>query len=198
MEFLARAGRRFLRHYHRAWIDTGDAIALAATDEDGRVVGFLLGALRPAGHFRTMVRRHGADLAGALVLAALARPRLAWELFTTRLLRYARGLLRMAWSSVTGRRAVRDAPAPTVVPSRRIGEVTHVLVRPDLQGSGAGRALLVEAEAAARRAGVEELVLVTPPDLAGAVGFYEHMGWQRAGELTSRSGEPFVRFRLVL
>ncbi len=40
-------------------------------------------------------------------------------------------------------------------------------------------------------------MLVTPPDLAAA-GFYEHLGWQRTGELTSRSGEDFVGYRLLL
>ena len=199
MEFLARAGTGFLRRYHRAWIDTDDALAIAAVDDQGRVVGFLLGALRPAGHFRSMVRRHGPGLAVALVLAAVTRPALGRELLTTRVLRYARGLARMAWATVAGRRRPAGAvPAAPEGPARRTGEVTHVLVRPDLQGGGAGRALLEEAEAQARSAGLDELVLVTPPDLSGAVGFYEHLGWQRAGELTSRSGEPFVRFRLPL
>lgn len=198
MEFLARAGTAFLRRYHRAWIDTDDALAIAAVDEGGEVVGFLLGALRPAGHFRSMVRRHGPALAVSLVLAALARPSLGRELLTTRVLRYARGLARMAWATVAGRRPAGEVPVTPAAPALRTGEVTHVLVRPDLQGGGAGRALLEAAEAAARAAGLDELVLVTPPDLRGAVGFYEHLGWQRAGELTSRSGEPFVRFRLPL
>lgn len=199
MEFLARAGRGFLRRYHRAWMDTDDAVALAAVDDSEVVVGFLLGALRPAGHFRSMVRRHGLQLAGALVLAAIRRPSFGRELVATRLLRYGRGLGRMAWATATGRR--RRPPAEGPVPTAAqhvVGEVTHVLVRPDLQGGGAGRALLDATTAAARAAGVEELVLVTPPELTGAVGFYEHLGWEHAGRLTSRSGEQFLRFRLAL
>jgi hypothetical protein len=41
------------------------------------------------------------------------------------------------------------------------------------------------------------MVLVTPPDLA-ARGFYEHLGWIADGEMTSKSGEPFVRYRFAL
>ena len=63
--------------------------------------------------------------------------------------------------------------------------------------SGVGRALLQEARRAAQDAGLDELVLVTPTDLA-AEGFYEHLGWQRCGALTSRSGEQFVRYRWPL
>jgi ribosomal protein S18 acetylase RimI-like enzyme len=199
VEFLARAGRGFLRRYHRAWMDTDDAVAIAAVDEEGRLVGFLLGALHPAGHFRSMVRRHGLSLAVSLVLAALRRPALAWELVHTRLLRYGRGLLRMVWATATGRRRpVAPGKPAAAVTEPVVGEVTHVLVRPDRQGSGAGRALLDAAAAAGREAGVDELVLVTPPDLEGAVGFYDHLGWERTGELTSRSGEHFLRFRLPL
>ncbi|MDE3086189.1 MAG: GNAT family N-acetyltransferase [Acidobacteriota bacterium] len=199
MEFLARAGRGFLRRYHWAWMDTDDAVALAAVDDHEVVVGFLLGALRPAGHFRSMVRRHGPQLAGALLIAAIRRPSFGRELVTTRLVRYVRGLGRMAWATANGRRRrpPGGGPVPTAT-QRAVGEVTHVLVRPDLQGSGAGRALLDAAAAASRAAGVEELMLVTPPELSGAVGFYEHLGWEHAGRLTSRSGEDFLRFRLPL
>jgi hypothetical protein len=48
-----------------------------------------------------------------------------------------------------------------------------------------------------KNAGLNELVLVTPPDLAART-FYEHLGWRYAGKLTSRSDEDFVRYRLPL
>lgn len=200
MEFLARCGPGFLRCYHRAWMDSPDGLALAAVEEDGRLVGVLLGALRPAGHYRAMVRRHGPALVGWVAVGALTRPSLAKELLTTRLVRYVRGLARMA------RQALRrhpPTPAPASGPGpdgqapKAVGEVTHVMVRPEARGSGAGRALLESAREAAVRAGLEELVLVTPPDL-DAGGFYAHLGWRSDGELTSRSGESFVRYHLPL
>lgn len=237
MEFLARCGVGFLRRYHRAWIDSPDALALAAVEEDGTVVGVLLGSLDPAAHYRTMVRRHGVTLASWLAIGALTHPRAARELLSTRLLRYLRGLTAMvtgAGRALLGRlprerrtagsegtagsqgtagsegtagdagagapgTAEESAPAAPEPDGRtkKVGEVTHVMVRSDVQSRGAGRALLEEARRRGEAAGLAELVLVTPPDL-DARHFYEHLGWEMAGELTSRSGEPFLRYRLVL
>jgi GNAT superfamily N-acetyltransferase len=78
-----------------------------------------------------------------------------------------------------------------------VGEVTHLMVSPEAQGKGVGRLLVEEAERIARGSGLDELVLVTPPDLP-ARQFYEHLGWQDCGEVRSRSGEVFVRYRVTL
>jgi predicted N-acetyltransferase YhbS len=205
MEFLSRCGPAFLRTYHRAWMASPDGLALAAVDDDGTVIGVVLGALRPAAHYRAMVRRHGLALAARLLAAAVTRPALARELVSTRLLRYLRGLGRMAVSVLRRRRSRPDeapGPAPDADPqepasSLTVGEVTHVMVSADARGTGAGRALMEATHRFAAEAGLDELVLVTPPGLpAGA--FYEHLGWKRDGTLESRSGEPFVRFRLPL
>ncbi|MHB1929569.1 MAG: GNAT family N-acetyltransferase [Acidimicrobiales bacterium] len=179
MEFISRFGPGFLRAYYRAWIEAPGGLALGAVDGEGRLAGVVLGAIDPPGHSAAMVRRHGLGLALRMAMAAARRPRLAGEVATTRVRRYARGVAR----------AVAAAPDG----AQRVGEVTHLLVAPTAQGAGVGRALVQAAEDVSRRAGVEALVLVTPPDLA-ARQFYEHLGWERAGELTSRSGEPFVRF----
>ena len=212
MEFLARCGPGFLRAYHRAWLDSPDALALAAVDDDGRVVGVLLGSLHPAAHYRAMVRRHGVSLAAWLVGRSVTHPTLARELLVTRAYRYGRGLTRMLAGSLRvppsfRRRGAGGAGDGTpssraVVPGEQsdpaaIAEVTHVMVRADARGSGVGRALLERAEDEARRSGLGEMVLVTPPDLA-ATTFYEHLGWQRVGEVTSQSGEQFFRYRFDL
>jgi hypothetical protein len=62
---------------------------------------------------------------------------------------------------------------------------------------GIGRVLVEAAIETARAAGVDGLVLVTPPDFA-ARDFYEHLGWSADGEMCSRSGEIFIRYRLSL
>ena len=207
MEFLARCGDGFLRCYHRAWIDSDDGMALAAVNDGGEVVGVLLGALRPDRHFRSIVRHYGAALAFWLMVRALSSPRFAKELFATRVLRYVRGLIRMLHASRAGhvrpnqssaltRADATDTTSPSD-PRPTIGEVTHVMVRMDGQGSGIGRALLEEARNTGQHAGLDELVLVTPPDLAAGT-FYEHLGWERVGDLKSRSGEEFVRYHLLL
>ena len=200
MEFLARFGPRFLRAYHRAWIDSPEAMALAAVDADG-IVGVLLGSLGPATHYRAMVRRHGATLALSMLTSALGRPPLARQLLVTRAHRYGRGLARMlagSWQDRRSRPSQRPGAAAREESDQpRTGEVTHLMVRPDARGGGVGRALLERAEHDARCSGLDELVLVTPPDLA-ATAFYEHLGWKRSGELTSQSGEQFLRYRFDL
>lgn len=194
MEFLARCGPAFLRRYHQAWIQAPAAIGLAAVDADDEVVGVLLGAVDPAVHVAAMARRHGAALGVRLIVAAAGRPRLARDLVATRARRYARGL----WRTLIRPRLVA-APTTGEGPGRLpgIGEITHLLVAPSQQGGGVGRALVTAAVDEARRAGLEELVLVTPPDLQ-ARGFYERLGWAADGEVTSRSGETFVRYRYRL
>ncbi|HLI52785.1 MAG TPA: GNAT family N-acetyltransferase [Acidimicrobiales bacterium] len=193
MEFLARCGRRFIGHYHRAWLASPHGLALACVDGDGRLLGVVLAALDPPMHFRSMVRHHGLRLAFSLLGHAVANPAFAKTLIATRAVRYSRGLARMLVAQLhPGQRAATATDAQA-----RVGEVTHVMVSAQAQGRGVGRALLAEVRRQAARAGLSELVLVTPPGL-DAAGFYEHMGWKRDGQVTSRSGETFLAYRLPL
>lgn len=190
MEFLSRFGPSFMRAYYRAWIATPGAMSFAALDDAGQLIGVLLGATDPATHVRAMVRDHGVRLAGSIAIAAARRPRLAKDLIATRAGRYVRGVTRLVLSRF-------HRPAPAGADALRVGEVTHVLVDPSTQGRGVGRALIEAGVIAARAAGVDELVLVTPPDLA-ARHFYDSLGWRAEGSMTSRSGETFLRYRLAL
>lgn len=204
MEFLARFGAGFLAAYHRAWVRSPAGLALAVVDVDGRLAGVMLGSLDPAVHYPWMLRRAGAGLAVRLAAGALRDPALARDLVATRATRY----LRAVWRQLPGRRGRPGSagnphpaggegqvgPGDGGTPGSRAGEITHLMVAPGGRGSGAGRALVEATEDRARAAGVRELVLVTPPDLE-ARGFYRHLGWEEDGELTSRSGEQFVRFR---
>ncbi len=192
MEFLSRFGPAFMRAYYRAWIEAPGSISLAALDEHGNLLGVLLGASDPATHVRAMVRRHGLRLGIKLVGYAVVHPRLAKDLIVTRSGRYARGITRLLVARLTPSSTPRSQDAEPVV-----GEITHVLVRPEAQGKGVGRALVDAAVSEARAAGVQELVLVTPPELA-ARHFYERLGWRPEGAMQSRSGEKFLRFRFIV
>jgi len=192
MEFLSRFGPNFMSAYYLAWMGAPGEIALVAIDGDGAVLGVLLGATDPAIHVRAMVRRSGVRLAVRLAISAMARPRLAKDLIVTRGRRYASGVSRLLIARVSPRTA--SGPHGSGV---KVGEITHVLVRPEHQGRGIGRALLDVAVRQARANGVDELVLVTPPDLP-AQDFYERLGWKSEGSMTSRSDERFLRFRLVI
>ena len=191
MEFLSRFGPAFMRTYYRAWIHTPGSVALVARDE-GEVVGVLLGATDPGAHVRAMVRHHGARIGARLVSHAIVHPRLAKDLIVTRGWRYTRGVARL----VTARLS-RSPVTPLAGDQPVVGELTHVLVSPSFQGRGVGRALVEGFVDAAREVGVGELMLVTPPDLA-ARHFYERLGWRCEGDMRSRSGEEFLRFRYHL
>lgn len=194
-EFITRLGPSFLRAYHRAWIDSPVALTLAVDDAGGQLAGALLGSLDPAEQVSSMLRRHGTALAARLLLSVAVRPRLAVSLVRTRLLRYARGVARFARASVPARRAGAHTSGRSAVPGS--GEVTHLFVDPSARGKGFGKSLLDAAAGRARAAGLPALELVTPPDF-DARGFYERLGWQESGKVTSRSGEEYVRYRLPL
>ena len=193
MEFLSRYGLAFMRTYYQAWIEAPGSIALAAFDERGDLMGALLGATDPATHVRAMIRRRGLQIGVQLAAYAIVHPPLAKDLIVTRGRRYARGLARLVVVSL--RRPAPSSSGTETGPA--VGEITHLLVQPDHQGLGIGRALVDAAVEMALVAGVDELVLVTPPDLA-ARNFYERLGWLADGEMTSRSGEPFLRYRFPL
>ena len=192
MEFLSRFGPGFMRAYYRAWIDAPGSIGLAAVDGHGVLLGVLLGASDPANHVRAMVRHHGPALAVKLLTYSLTHPRLAKDLVVTRGWRYTRGVARLVKSRVT-----RTPQSNPVAAGPVVGEITHVLVNPSAQGQGIGRALVEESVRVARAAGVQELELVTPPDMA-AQHFYERLGWRASGAMQSRSGESFLRYRYTV
>jgi ribosomal protein S18 acetylase RimI-like enzyme len=210
-EFLAGCGPMFLRSYYRAWIRSPTAIALAAHETGtGRLIGLLLGSGDPDTHYRSMVRHSGVQLGVRLVGRAIRRPVWGAGLVRSRGVRYLRGVLRMTpWRRQAvmaqlgrgGRAAVADPSAARVGATGpgadRLGEITHLMVAPALQGRGAGRALVEEACRHGERVDVDRMVVVTPPGW-GAERFYTRLGWIRRGEVTSASDERFVRYELRL
>jgi|GEM_PF-1155648 len=187
-EFVARAGERFLRLYHRAWCESPYGLSLAATGPRGELLGVLLGSLQPGAHYRYIAKRHGLGLVVRLIGHSVANPSFAWELLKTRAVRYALGALRLL--------ARRRGPTCGPVAEVKEGEVAHLMVAPGARGAGVGRALVQEALRLAEEAGLGQVVLVTLPEDASN-GFYLHLGWEPYGEVTSRSGEHFTRFRWV-
>ncbi len=190
-EFLTGGGRRFLCAYYRTWLASPVSIALAYRGADGDgAVAVLLGSVRPEVHYRTMVRSGGPQLAALLAARAVLHPLWGVSLVRTRARRYARGVLRVLTRSGSG--AQPHTPAP-----RRIAEVTHLMVDEAYRGHGYARALLDEAQKLAVAAQAEAIVVVTRVGWS-AERFYEHLGWTRAGEVISASGERFIRYERQL
>ncbi|HEV3213849.1 MAG TPA: GNAT family N-acetyltransferase [Acidimicrobiales bacterium] len=89
---------------------------------------------------------------------------------------------------------------PILDPSRRLGEVKRLWVRPDLRRSGVARALMDVALARASALGYAALYLETGPLQPGARALYLGLGWQIVdaypeGAHVHDSG---TRFRLAL
>jgi ribosomal protein S18 acetylase RimI-like enzyme len=161
-------GPEALRRYYQ-WLLEGphDAAVMLAWRDD-RLVGFCA-----AGWFRGAVRgflrANRLYLAGrvlrhpSLLLTDLVRERIALAVRVT--LRFSR----------LGRMRPSHAAVPQDV--RRFG-VLAIASDPDAR-TGAGRALMIEAEARARRDGHASMVLTVHPGNARAVRFYEQLGWER-------------------
>ncbi len=188
MEFISRYGPSFLRAYYQAWLDAPGSIAIVAADDDGDVVGALLGEVDPGVHVRWMLRHRGLRLGVLIVLRALAHPSLARDVLATRVPRYLRGFFR---SFIPARQDPSVGSAAKQ--SDPVAVITHLMVRGDVQGLGVGRRLVDEALSLSSAAG-RDMTLVTLPDLP-AQHFYERLGWVPDGEVKSRSGEVFLRYR---
>ena len=138
-----------------------------------RLVGFCA-----AGWFRGAVR--GFLRTNRLFLAGrvLRHP----SLLRTELVRDRIALDRSPHVCVVFASSVERAAKHAAIPQGCLGRFAGVLsiaTDPDARGSGAGRALMMEAETRARRDGHASMVLTVHPDNARAVTFYEQLGWAR-------------------
>ncbi len=191
-EFLTRFGTKFLARYYRAFVESPDAVALAAVDaRSGELEGVLISTLDTRAHYSNLVRLYGPALARAVGLQALRHPSLARDLLKTRLLRYARGIVRSLAKSPKSTQTDDESPES---PAERVGFLTYVAVSGESRGRGIGGALLAAYERMAREANLDRLELVTMTDERGAGPFYIRAGWTYAGERVSRSGERYALY----
>jgi len=190
-EFISRFGRRALLRYYNAYLVSPTGLCLVALSGDGDVVGTLLGASDPGAHYRHVLRHGGLSIASAVLTHAVRHPSLAIDLLRTRAARYLAGAARILLRR-------RRRPAGLVEVDPPSAEITHLVVSAQWRRHGVGRALLAGAEDALRRAGVNRAELVAPASVPETARFYESAGWRRCGELTSKSGEQFVRFERAL
>jgi GNAT superfamily N-acetyltransferase len=182
-EFFISLGPRFLRAYHRTFVQSPFAVALVA-ECDSRPVGFLLGTFDESAHRTFTVRRHGWRLAMVGGPALAARPWLVTRFLRVRAWRYARTLLRF----------IRPSPlqATQSRPTRVTGTLTHIAVEPACRLSGVGKALVATFVDIASERGGPQLRVVTRDDTSGAVRFYEHLGWSRGPTAVDVDGQTWI------
>lgn len=203
-EFLTRFGAGFLSCYYQAFIQSPHAVALVASStgkgdpesvdgakEDAKTLdGVLIGTFDTRAHYSYLVRRHGTRLALSALRQAGKSPRLAVELVRTRLLRYLRGIFRSLGYAAGTKPKKEEASRD----DGRVGFLAYVAVDESRLGHGIGGRLFEAYEELASEAGLRRLELVTLPDERGAAPFFERMGWEREGEIMSRSGERYAFF----
>lgn len=183
--FFPDLGPRFMRRWHRTFLDSPNAVAFVAVCRDGAredVCAFLLGSTDEAAHMRALLadRRCLLTLASTAALSLLRHPPLAVRFLRTRAGPWTGRFLR-TMTTRTVAHSAQVEPMPVAL-------LAAVAVRPALRGSGVG-ALLVElflGHAYERRAATAELLTSAGPDGAGA--FYEHLGWSPGREHRTRDG----------
>lgn len=179
-------GPGFLRAYHRTFIDSPYAVALAACRDD-ETVGILLGTLDSVRHRSWVARHRSARLVGRASVAMAARPHVAARFAHTRVRHYLRLL----------RKAVALPSPEHTPPISRPAVLSHLAVVPKCQGTGVGAALLLAFEDQARAAGNSHAVLLTRTG-CDAERFYAAHGWASASHIASLDGVPLTHYAKAL
>ena len=182
--FFVQLGGRFMRSYHRTFLESPHAVFFVATVR-GVPVGFLAGLVRPGAHARWALRHRGVGLALGGVVSLSLRPATAVRFLRTRTSRYIRGWRR-------NRAATGDHSAPEA----ETAVLSHVAVVPGARGSGAGRRLVDAFVDHSRQRGAIGATLVTLESEEGAGRFYKALGWVQGPQRKTPDGLSMVEWSL--
>lgn len=170
--FLSSFGDEFLASLYRS-VAAGPASFAFGAFEEGRLEGFVAGAVDTGAVYRQFARRAG--LRGALKVAArVASPR-----------RLFRALETLLYPSRKG----DGLPGP---------EILNFCVRPGTQGKGVGGGLFAALEAEFRARGVAEIRIVTGEGQVSAQRFYEKRGATLAASTEVHKGEASRVYRYAI
>ncbi len=161
-------GEAVRRYYEWQLVGPHDTVALGAFGEEGLVGYGFAGVFR--GAMSGFLHRNRVFLAGRLLLhpGAVADP-------------VFRARLRVSLASLVRSRRVSSAP-PAEGPSLAASfGILAIATSPSRQGRGVGALLMGALERAAVDRGFDRMHLSVNPDNAGAVRFYERLGWDRRG-----------------
>lgn len=184
-----RLGLRFVACWHRAYVQSPHAVALVAVDPasdgDGRIAGFLVGALDRLAFQQELLTRHRTRLAVRAVVALALRPPVLADFLRTRLRPYLHRL--------RAPRRVQAVP-PGAQPAAPVAELSALAVDPVLRRTGTGRRLTEEFIDRCTAAGAVRVELVAAADSAAAVAFYTSTGWTARRRYDTRDGRALQRF----
>lgn len=183
-----RLGLRFVACWHRAYVQSPHAVALVAVepapDGNGRIAGFLVGALDRLAFQQELLTRHRIGLAARAVVALALRPRVLAHFLRTRLRPYLHRL-----------RAPRRMPSvpPGALSTGPVADLSAVAVDLALRRTGTGRRLTETFVDRCTAAGAVRVELVAAADSA-AFAFYANTGWTARRRHDTRDGLVLQRF----
>lgn len=183
--FFVDLGPRFLRCYHRSFLTSPAGVAILA-ESGGETVGFIVGTIDEATHYRHVIRRDRFALGTRALVALGANPLLAARFIRTRALRYLRGVVRLS-------RPAADLPAD-VASIATSGVLSHMAVEFSSRGAGIGSTLLCAFEETARALGARTIRLSTATGNTAAQSFYERAGWERRDERLDVDGHAWIHY----
>ena len=183
--FFVDLGPRFLRCYHRTFLTSPAGVAILA-ERSGETVGFIVGTIDEATHYRHVVRRDRLALGARGLVALGANPILLSRFVRTRAVRYLRGIVRLS-------RQVADLPED-VTPRVTSGVLSHMAVESSSRGAGIGSTLLCAFEDTARALGAKTVRLSTAAENTAAQAFYERAGWRRGDERSDADGHSWIYY----
>jgi ribosomal protein S18 acetylase RimI-like enzyme len=158
--FLSKLGAGFLTQLYLAIGRSKEGFVLVAVDRQEKVIGFVSGATRVSGLYRSVLLRRGWLYAGILL-----KHLLSW-----RTLRHIFETLRY------------PAKVSTVYPD---AELLSIVADPSARGSGVATALLDALTLEFRRRGCDKFRVLVRADLARANAYYVKHGFVLAGTLES-------------
>lgn len=171
--FLSFLGPRFLELFYRSFLEDSTGIGFVAIDENGCVLGCVVGPLVPEGYFRSLLKRRWWNFCLASVSAVLRRPRIASR------------LLRALWYR-------GDASESGNVPRALLSSIA---VAPKAQGHGVGRELVKAWLSEVQRHGVKGAFLTTDAEGNEVVNaFYRRLGWELDSSYTTAQGRRMNRY----
>ena len=168
--FLTFLGPGFLKVFYKSFLYDDQGIGFIAT-ENGRIVGAIVGPLKPDGYFRRLLLRKWYAFCFASIWAVLKKPKVI-----KRLLRavFYRG----------------QAPA-----GKDRALLSSIAVSPDAQGKGVGKALVMKWLDAVSARGGKGAYLTTDVGNNDTVNsFYQSLGWKVESTYETSEGRKMNRY----
>ena len=151
-------------------------------DKDGRVAGFVTGTVNESNYRRSLFRKTGYRMAGALCQRLISRP-----IQTLRLMGERKDLIREAVATIVTRHFVGAQEANANSDKLSVASLVSIGVKSSSRRSGLGTALSELFVREAWDRGCGRITLSVRDDNVGAKRFYESMNWEEV----SRSSKPY-------